>query len=75
MKLGQRVRARRRIVENDERASEKARPCEPGWVHAERGDEGKIVYIDEEQGLPTVRFDRTRTATMVFLKEIALLRR
>jgi hypothetical protein len=73
MKVGQRVRARRRIIESDCRADTKARRCEDGWVHAERGDEGEIIFVSEEDNLPTVRFHRTGTATLVFPKEISLL--
>lgn len=47
-----------------------AGPCEPGWLHAEPGDRGWVEYVDAS-GYPTVRFERTRTATVVFPFEVA----
>ena len=42
------------------------------YIHAEEGEEGVIENIDDCNGdlLPTVRFDRTGTATLVGWDEI-----
>lgn len=39
------------------------------FIHATPGDIGVVVFVDEI-GLPTVRFERTGTATMVGHEEI-----
>lgn len=74
MRIGQRVRARRRITEGGQGHPGKSNAefPDPDYVHAERGDEGFIEGIDD--GVPTVRFDPSGTATAVSLKEISLLR-
>lgn len=42
---------------------------EPGFgVHADPGDVGEVVHV--ENGIPTVRFERTGTATIVDPSEI-----
>ena len=38
-------------------------------THASPDDTGTIVYVDDN-GFPTVRFDKTGTATIVFPDEI-----
>lgn len=44
--------------------------AEPGFgVHAETGDAGEVVHV--EDGIPTVRFERTGTATIVDPSEVA----
>jgi hypothetical protein len=76
LRKGTRVRATRRIVENDTEPDKTASPCEGGWVHALPGDVGTVedetVTVDGLE-FPTVRFDRTRTATAVFLYEIEVI--
>lgn len=57
---GQRVKALIQIVED------------PDWVHAEPGDTGVVVFT-EPGYYPTVRFDRTDTATIVFPHEVEVL--
>jgi hypothetical protein len=44
----------------------------PAWIHANPGDLGCVEYIDED-GVPTVRFCRTQTATIVGDEEIEVL--
>ena len=41
-------------------------------VHASAGDTGNIIYTDPKHGFPTVRFDNTGTATIVFPDEIKI---
>ena len=36
----------------------------PGFVHAVPGDLGTVEYVDDD-GCPTIRFDRKKTATVV----------
>jgi hypothetical protein len=60
----------------------------PGYVHAEAGELGTVVEVDDPMGdredpdtgeirqlnpIPTVRFDRTNTATIVCESEIELI--
>lgn len=70
-KLGQRVRAVKRIYEEPQPV------CPDGHVHAEAGDEGTVEYVEPKSGLmrgtPTVRFDRTGTSTIVFDHEVEIL--
>jgi len=40
-----------------------------GWTHANFGDIGKVVHVDKE-GYPTVRWARSRTATVCSFEEI-----
>lgn len=42
------------------------------YIHAETGDIGTIEHVDGD-GAPTVRFDRTRTSTIVAHREIAVV--
>ena len=62
-KIGDRVKATTRIDEMHFVNPNK------DWSHAWSGDLGTIEYIDQE-GYPTVRFDKTGTATVVGLSEI-----
>jgi len=73
---GQLVTARCRIVEDDVEPDADAGPCEPGWVHSEPGDLGRVIdaeVFDDGACLPTVRFERTGTATLCGPREIALV--
>jgi len=84
VKEGTRVRATTRIVEEDAQPNPDAGPCEPGWVHANEGDVGEVVFVEpdytvigddgkmekEEGPAVTVRFDHTETATLVFPNEV-----
>jgi hypothetical protein len=72
--LHQRVVARVMITEDDAEPDSSAGPCESGWTHCVDGDTGTVVYVDATQEhLPTVRWDRTGTATICGLHEIELL--
>jgi hypothetical protein len=42
----------------------------PAYIHAEPGDEGVVEDLNQEEDIPSVRFDRTGTATIVFEPEI-----
>lgn len=44
---------------------------DPGLIHAEAGEEGMVVHT-EPGCWPTVRFTRTKTATMVTDQEVKL---
>jgi len=64
-----RVVAVRRITEEDAQPNRQAEPCEPGWVHAEPGDEGVVMHTSA-QGAQTVRFIRSGTAITCYPDEI-----
>ena len=40
------------------------------WTHAYAGDWGYVIYMDPENGYPTVRFAGSGTATIVSWEEI-----
>ncbi len=42
---------------------------DPQYIHGAKGDRGEVIHIDQ-RGYPTVRFERTGTATIVDLNEI-----
>jgi hypothetical protein len=63
---GMQVRALKRITETDFNDAEI-------WVHAEPGDTGEVADVREGDGIPTVIFDRSKTATVVFPHEIGPL--
>lgn len=62
--VGMIVKATEVIIENMKN--------DPNYVHARKGEKGEIVYIDND-GHPTVRFLRTKTATVVADSEIEIL--
>lgn len=68
------VKARRHITESGEAGGDESAvfPA-PDYVHARPGDHGEIVYVDEE-GYPTVQFNRTGTATIVGHSDIELVK-
>ena len=72
LKVGDRVRARIRVLEEGPNSSydPNAKSCTPGWLHAEPGELGTVVHADPPQVWPTVRFDRTGTATCVIDEEV-----
>lgn len=43
---------------------------QPGYIHAEKGDEGVVDGVDPACGV-TVRFHRTGTATLVSMEEVS----
>lgn len=73
-RVGQRVQATRTITEagGDQVGDEAALFDSPGYIHARAGECGEVEYVDSD-GAPTVRFDRTRTATVVGPDEVSLL--
>jgi hypothetical protein len=62
--VGMRVRALGDIVDGiDGTPDPTAGPAEPGWTFAVHGDLGTVEYVNG-YGDPTVRFDRTGTASI-----------
>jgi hypothetical protein len=45
----------------------------PGYVHAAPGDLGTVEYVDDDD-VPTVRFDKKGTATIVGDHEIEIVK-
>ncbi len=72
--VGDRVQAKRRILEEGGTGEPdpEAKPCTKGWTHADKGELGSVVHV-EPGYLPTVRFDRTNTATIVSEEEVEKL--
>ena len=69
-KVGQNVLAAKIITEDgDSEGSQKAKYPAGNYIHAVMGDQGEIIHLNKA-GLPTVRFERTDTATIVGLDEI-----
>ncbi len=76
----QKVRATRQITEGGgtlpgdptvKMCTEDAGPTFPSnYIHAEKGELGVVIYISAVQNIPTVRFERTGTATVVDRAEI-----
>lgn len=64
----QRVRARFRIFDCPGHETD-----DWGWVSAEKGEMGTVVYIDKEDGTPTVCFDNTGCSTCVSNHEVDLV--
>jgi hypothetical protein len=69
-KVGQRVRALVRVTEGGIAGDKTAKFPAPSYIHAEPGDAG--VVIDIHNDMPTVRFDKTLTASLVAWSEITL---
>ena len=69
---GTRVQALETITEGGQGPGDpQAEFPRPDYIHALKGDEGVIMGIDPALGnLPTVRFDRKGTATLVRWEEI-----
>ena len=66
------VVARRTITESGLFATKRGHSFpHPLYIHALKGHIGKVIGIDD--GQPTVRFNKTGTATVVSLKEVRLL--
>lgn len=68
LKLDQRVRAKVRVYDLPTLDGQ----GDQGPVHAEPGEEGVVVHV-EKGYWPTVRFDRTRTASCVTDFEVEAL--
>lgn len=69
---GMRVVATRRVTEGGDKhykGDGSAAFPDPDYIHAERGDHGTVEYVDED-GYPTVFFDRTGTGTVVAHDEV-----
>jgi hypothetical protein len=73
-RIGDRVRATQTITEGgwNSPGSPDCKFPEENYIHAEAGDVGEVEYVDDE-GWPTVRFDRKGTATIVSAEEIELI--
>lgn len=72
MKVGDRVKAACIVTEDGTGVGdESAKFPAPNYIHARKGEYGTIVFV--EHGQPTVRFDRTRTATLVGNDEVRYL--
>jgi hypothetical protein len=70
MVVNDKVRAACRIVEDGTKQGKKGLPFpNPEYIHAEEGDEGVVEYVSGA-GIPTVRFNRTGTATVVAPEEV-----
>lgn len=63
----QRVRAKFRIFDSPGHETD-----DWGWVSAENGEMGTVVYVDDD-GTPTVRFDDTGCSTCVSNHEVGLV--
>jgi hypothetical protein len=70
-KVGQKVQAMGTITENGGPADEAAEFPAGGYIHARVGDMGVVLHLNDE-GLPTVRFEHTGTATIVGTSEVKL---
>lgn len=71
LSLGEAVVAASRVVEDGvSEGREGARFPEHDYIHAEPGDSGFVVGVDD--GVATVRFHRTGTATIVADSEVML---
>ena len=70
-KVGDRVRATKTITESGKGPGrEDAKRLDPDWIHARAGELGTVEHVDYPLTWPTVRFDRTGTATIVHHSEI-----
>lgn len=71
VKVGDRVVAEGRITEGGagHPGKESAKFPDPHYIHAEEGDIGVVSGVNDD-GLPTVRFERTGTATIVGWGEV-----
>ena len=68
--IGQKVVATAVVTEDGEsEGSAEAEFPDGNYIHAVGGDLGEVLHLNAD-GLPTVRFDRTGTATLVGLDEI-----
>ena len=61
--LGDKVKAAKLITESKFNGQEV-------WTHAEVGDVGEVIHTGDKLHLPTVRFEKTGTATIVAPTEI-----
>ena len=73
-KLELRVRALMRITEGGWRhpGDPDAKFPSPNYIHAEKDEEGRVEHVNDD-GMATVRFDRTGTSTIVGDVEIEVL--
>lgn len=70
VKVGDKVVAESTITEGGEYPGDtSAKFPAPRYIHAVEGDIGVVEHVDEA-GLPTVRFERTGTATIVGWGEV-----
>lgn len=70
VKVGDKVVAEQTITEAGGHPGDtSAKFPAPRYIHAVEGDIGEVVHVNEE-GLPTVRFERTGTSTLVGWGEV-----
>jgi len=69
LNVGDKVTANKIITEGGGDVDLNATFPMKSYVHALPGDVGEVIHLQEE-GLPTVRFERTGTATIVGLDEV-----
>ncbi len=77
---GSSIRATSQITESGGEPDPNAEPYDDGWVHAEPGEEGVVIDIQQavslEEGVEegnaalTVKFDRTGTTCTIFAPEV-----
>lgn len=71
--VGQHVRALQTITEGGEGEGDENAPFpDSDYIHAHKDDVGEVVHVDGD-GVPTVRFERTRTSTCVGDTEVELV--
>jgi len=71
---GTRVRAVSQITEGGETPGDRAAEFPArGYIHAEPGEVGVIEHVEEATNAPTVRFERTGTATVVGPQEVEVV--
>jgi hypothetical protein len=73
-KVGQRIRALKTVTEGgwDCPGDIGAKFPSPNYIHAQKGDLGCIEYVDQD-GMPTAKFCRTETSTIVADEEIEVI--
>jgi hypothetical protein len=72
-KVGDKVRAKQTVTEDGHGiGDESAVFPQPQYIHAREGELGEVVHV-EPSALPTVMFERTKTATIVRSDEVELV--
>jgi hypothetical protein len=72
---GTKVMATQTITESGAKPNPAAKNLlDPGWIHAQPGDIGVVVHVDRTRMIPTIKFERTGTATIVGPHEISKYR-
>lgn len=69
-KVGDKVRAKKTVTESGHGPGDETKEFpHDQYIHAREGEMGEVVHV-EPKTLPTVRFDRTQTATIVTKEEV-----